>query len=104
MPEADKLNAIRQEIDYNFKEFQKIVNDKNFKKHFGILDREDKLVNPPKDYEKDNPAIEFLKLKSFVAYKELDSKAVISKAFLKQCVETFKAMHALNLFLRRAMD
>lgn len=104
MPEADKLNAIRQEIDYNLPEFQKIVNDKNFKKHFGKLSQEDKLVNPPKGYDKENPALELLKLKSFIAYKDLDSKVLTSKTFLKQCVETFKAMYTLNLFLRRAMD
>jgi uncharacterized protein (TIGR02453 family) len=104
MPEPDKLNAIRQEIDYNFKEFQKVVNDKNFKKHFGKLSEDEKLVNPPKGFEKDNPALEFLKLKSFVAYEELGSKDVLSKSFLKQCVQSFKAMHKLNLFLRRALD
>ncbi len=104
MPEPDKLNAIRQEIDYNFKDFQKIVNDKNFKKHFGTLSQDEKLVNVPKGYLKDNPAAEFLKLKSFVAYKNISAKETTSKIFIKQCVETFKAMHALNLFLRKAMD
>lgn len=104
MPEADKLTAIRQEIDYNLKEFQKLVNDKNFKKHFGALSQEDILVNAPKGYAKDNPALEFVKLKSFIVYKEFTTKEITSKIFLKQCVETFKAMYALNLFLRRAMD
>ena len=104
MPEPDKLNAIRQEIDYNLKDFQKIVNDRNFKKHFGTLSQDEKLANAPKGYAKDSPALEFLKLKSFVGYKELGTKDILSKTFLKQCVETFKALHALNLFLRRAMD
>jgi uncharacterized protein (TIGR02453 family) len=104
MPEPGKLNAIRQEIDYNLKDFKKIVNDKNFKKHFGTLSQDEKLANAPKGYAKDSPALEFLKLKSFVAYKELGAKEVLAKTFLKQCVETFKAAHALNVFLRKAMD
>ena len=104
MPEPDKLNAIRQEVDYNFKEFLKIVNDKNFKKQFSSLSQDEKLANVPKGYDKENPAVEFLKLKSFVAYKELKGKDITSKNFMKECVETFKAMHKFNLFLRRAMD
>ena len=104
MPEPDRLNKIRQEIDYNFKEFQKIINNKNFKKHFKTLSQDEKLVNVPKGYEKDNPAAEFLKLKSFVVYKEVGSKEVLSKNFLKQSVEIFKAAHAFNLFVRRALD
>lgn len=104
MPEAAKLNAIRQEIDYNLKEFKKIVNDKNFKKHFGTLSQDEILVNAPKGYAKDSPALEFLKLKSFIAYEKLNSKDITSKIFLKKSVDSFKAMYALNLFLRRAMD
>jgi uncharacterized protein (TIGR02453 family) len=104
MPEPDKLNAIRQEIDYNFKEFQKIVNDKNFKKHFGELSKEEKLVNVPKGYSKESPAAEFLKLKSFIVSKKIDAKEITSKTFIRKCAETCKAMHAFHLFLRRAMD
>lgn len=104
MPEVPQLNAIRQEIDYNYKEFMKIINNQKFKKYFKTLSKDEKLVNPPKGYAKDNPAIEILKLKSFVVYAELDASEVLSKGFLKKCIEIFKAMYALNLFLRRAMD
>jgi uncharacterized protein (TIGR02453 family) len=104
MPESEQLSAIRQEIDYNFSEFKGIINNKNFKKHFGKLSQEDVLVNVPKGYVRDNPAADFLKLKSFIAYKEIGSKEVTSKIFLKNCSETFKAMYGLNIFLRKAMD
>ncbi len=104
MPEPDKLNAIRQEIDYDFKEFKKILAHKDFKKYFGgKLSDEEKLVNPPKGYEKDNPAIEILKFKHFIAYTKIDEKKVMSKDFPKYAAEVFKAMHPLLVFLRKAV-
>lgn len=103
-PEAPELAKIRQEIDYNFSEFKKIINAKEFKKHFGGLDQEDKLAREPKGYAKDHEAMEFLKLKSFVVVSELSDKDVMSKSYQKKAKEIFKAMLPLNLFLQRALD
>lgn len=104
MPPAPELAKIRQEIDYNLADFKKIVNDKNFKKTFGTLDQEDKLVTAPKGYPKDHEAIEFLKLKSFVAVAELSEKEVMSKNFAKSATAVFKNMLPLIQFLQRAID
>ena len=51
MPEPEQLNKIRQEIDYNFSNFKKIVEAPSFKKLFGKLDSEMKLSRPPKNYD-----------------------------------------------------
>jgi uncharacterized protein (TIGR02453 family) len=65
-PEAKKLAAIRQEIDYNLQDWEKIISSKKFKETFGELSNENILQRPPKGYDIDNSAIEFLKLKSFI--------------------------------------
>src|SRR5476651_1505219 len=67
MREADAVKKLRQEIDYNHDEFLRIVKNKKFLATFGELEREDALSREPKGYEKDNPVIEYLKLKSWVA-------------------------------------
>lgn len=103
-PPAPELAKIRQEIDYNFPEFKKIVNDKTFKKYFGTLDQDDKLVNPPKGYDKENPAIDFLRLKSFIVVAEISEKDVTGKNFVKTVTAALKAMQPLNNFLQRALD
>jgi len=103
-PEAPELAKIRQEIDYNFAEFKKIIHGKSFKKYFGELGTEDKLAREPKGYAKDHPAIEYLKLKSFVVAAELSDREITSKDFQKKAKEIFKAMLPLNLFLQRALD
>lgn len=103
-PPAPELAKIRQEIDYNFAEFKKIISNKAFKKYFGDMDSEDKLSTAPKGYPKDHAAIEYLKLKSFVVYSALSDKEVMSKNFRKKVKEITKAMLPLNQFLRRALD
>jgi uncharacterized protein (TIGR02453 family) len=103
-PEPVYLNAIRQEIDYNPDEFKKIMNAKSVKNYFGGLSNEDKLKTVPKGYDKTHPQIEFLKHRSFIIVHEVADKTVVSKDFVKYCTTVFKAMHPMNLFLRRACD
>jgi uncharacterized protein (TIGR02453 family) len=100
MPEPDKLNAIRQEIDYNFADFKKILNHKDFKKYFGEISDEGKLVNPPKGYDKENPAIEILKNKHFIVLHKVDDKKLLSADFPKYAATVFKAMQPFILFVR----
>jgi uncharacterized protein (TIGR02453 family) len=102
-PMPDKLAAIRQEVDYNLDEFQKIVSAKDFKAQFGVLSG-DKLSRPPKGYDAENPAVEFLKHKSFLAYKKITEKDLQDKGFEKDLLKTFKTMKSLNDFLNRAIN
>lgn len=101
-PMQDKLAAIRQEIDYNAKEFLEIVNHKNFKKHFGALGGE-ALQRPPKGYEADNPMVDYLKHKSFIGQYTLTDKELFAPGFMKNMVEKFKALQPLIVFLNRAI-
>ncbi len=101
-PMPDKLAAIRQEIDYNFDEFNKILKHKDFIKNFGTLTG-DKLQRPPKGYDAENPAIEYIKHKGFLAYLKIDDNNLTEKELLKHCEKAFKAMKPLNDFLNRAI-
>ena len=102
-PMPEHLAAIRQEIDYNFDEFKKILTNKEFKKYFGELSGE-KLVRPPKGYELDNPAIEFLKHKQFLMWHSFDEKKLTEKDFEKYCTSVFKAMKPMLDFVNRAIE
>jgi uncharacterized protein (TIGR02453 family) len=104
MPEADKLQAIRQEIDYHPKEFLKILNAANFKKYYKGLDAEDKLKNPPKGFEKDHPLLEILKNKHFIVSHPISDKQLLDKKSKTLILDGFKAMHPLLVFLRRASE
>lgn len=101
-PFPDKLAAIRQEVDYNFPAFQKIVTAKAFKAQFGALSG-DKLVRPPKGYDTENPAIEFLKHKDFIAQQKLTDKEICDPAFMKTLLKSTRTMKPLIDFLNVAL-
>jgi len=101
-PETPILKSVRQEIDYNFAEFDKIVSDKKFGKLFGKVSGE-QLKSLPQGYKDDNPAIEYLKMKSFVVMHPLDDETLTSKSFAKNTVGVFTAMRPFAEFLNRAV-
>jgi uncharacterized protein (TIGR02453 family) len=102
-PPTDWLSAIRQEIDYNTKEFKKIINGKEFKNYFGKIEGE-KLSRPPKGYEAIHPEIELLKLKSFLVSHNLSNKELHSPDLLANSAKVFKTLYPFNSFLNRAKD
>jgi len=104
MPEAPDLQKLRQEIDYSYKEFKSILGNTKFKNTFGSLTTEAKLSRPPKGYDIDNPAIEFLKLKSFTAIVPIADKDIFNENMVKQSLTVFKTLSPLVQFLNRAID
>ncbi len=105
MPEPEVLGKIRQEIDYNFDEWKKIIGSIVFKKNFpGGLQSEESLSRPPKGYDIDNPAIHYLKMKSFVVTRSFTDKEVMTKEFVNEAAKTFKAMKPMVDFFNRSID
>lgn len=103
MPEAEDLKRIRQEIDYNFSEFQGIITHTDFIKQYGTLSVPEgmKLARPPKGYTPDNEAIEFLKLKGFIATKSFTDAEVTSAQLVNKVIPAAKALRPLIDFLNR---
>jgi uncharacterized protein (TIGR02453 family) len=105
MPDAPQLAKLRQEIDYSFDAWKKIVTDKNFKKNFtkGVEGIE-VLSRPPKGYDETNPAIDYLKMKSFIVSRQLTDKEMQDKTALKEIVKIFTVMKPMIGFLNAAVD
>ena len=103
MPEAPQLQAIRQEVDYCLDEFRGIVTDKKFRKYFPDLDQEAVLTRPPKGYDQDNPALPYLKLKSFTVTMGMEDELVTSKKLTSTVTAAWKSMVPFVKFLNRAM-
>ena len=106
MPMPDDLKKVRQEVDYNFADFKKIISSKKFKAMYGDLstNTEYKLSRVPKGYEADNPAAEYLKLKSFVAMVSLKDADLTSKDLVKKTVAAFEALQPLIEFINNSMQ
>jgi len=105
-PEPDELKRIRKEIAFFYDDLEAIVNDKNFKKEFTALTRDESntLKKAPKDIDPNHPAIEFLKLKSFTASNKIDDALFTHKDFSKIVAQKLMTLKPLNDFLNRALE
>jgi len=103
MPEAPILKKVRQELDYNFDEFKAIINTASFKKLFNKWEGE-KLKTLPQGYTADNPAIEFLKMKSVIVSVPVDDADYTSKTAVAKMIKMFSEMKPMIDFLNRAID
>jgi uncharacterized protein (TIGR02453 family) len=105
MPEREDLQKLRQEIDYNWDEFQSILREKNFKKIYGDLYHGDdiKLGRMPKGYEMDNAAIEYLKLKCFIGETKIPDEDLLKSSLHKKTLTAFQALQPLLNFINRAV-
>jgi len=106
MPDANIVGKIRQEIDYNYAEFLKIVQNKKFVAQYGGLDFSEgmSLVREPKGYEKENPAITYIKLKSWVATAPLSDTALQDKNLATQLTKAFEYLQPLISFLNEGIN
>ena len=104
-PEANELKKMRKEIAFFHDDLEAILDEKNFKKEFKDFDRNEKntLKNPPRGYEKEHPAIEFLKLKSFESSQRIDILEVTKKDFVSVMSKKLIALKPLNDFINRAL-
>jgi uncharacterized protein (TIGR02453 family) len=105
MPMPPELSKIRQEIDYNFSDWKAIVQSKAFKNIFtkGVEGIES-LQRPPKGYDENNPAIEYLKMKSYIATVELNNNDLTNKKILKTIETVCKQLKPMLDFLNAAIE
>ena len=105
-PEPANLKKVRQEIDYNWEEFQSIVKNKNFKKTFGDLYKgEDmSLKRMPKGYEEEHPARDYLKLQSLIAETTFTDDELTKATLHKKTLAAFQALQPLLNFINRSLE
>ncbi|WP_293777645.1 DUF2461 domain-containing protein [uncultured Oxalicibacterium sp.] len=101
MPPADRLRAIRQHVVDDPNGFTKVLKNKKLAQTFGDLQAEGKLIRPPKGFDADGPYADYLKLKSFIVWIEID---VIKdgEALEQKLLTTFKDAWPLIVWLREA--
>lgn len=106
MPEAEDLKKVRKEIAFFHEDLEAILNEKNFKREFVDFDRNERslLKNPPRGYERDHPAIELLKLKSFETSQKFDISEVTQKDFVTKMSQKLILLKPLVNFMNRALE
>lgn len=106
MPPAPILKKIRKDIDLYWDEFDEILRTPQFVEIYGNLDIEDPwvLTRPPKGYNDRNPAIKYLKLKSFTATKPLDYTQLTDPNTISLLIELLTPLRDFIHFLNRAIS
>lgn len=98
IPPAPWLSAIRENISDNGDRLVKIINSREYLKWFNGLEGE-KLKVPPRGFSRDNPHIELIKMKSFLAQRFFTDREVVAPGFFEEVTGAFRAMKPLNDFL-----
>jgi uncharacterized protein (TIGR02453 family) len=103
-PEKHQLDAIRNSIVKNYKDFERIIESKSFKAHFDTLSDKNMLVNVPKGYNSDHPSEKYLKYKSFYVWKSFVGSQIYNPKLLKSLIIYFKQIKKLNKFLNNSIS
>ncbi|NAS11566.1 DUF2461 domain-containing protein [Poritiphilus flavus] len=102
-PEPKTLRSIREAIDYDGEEFQKILNKRSFKALFGDLYEDEKLTTAPKGFQKDHPYIDLLRNKSFGVVHRFSNEEVFQPDFKDKLIKVYLEMLPFRRYLNKAI-
>jgi uncharacterized protein (TIGR02453 family) len=97
-PEPHDIKRIRQDIDSNYKAWERVLEDKILVKTFGKLSGQ-QLRLIPRGYEKEHPAANLLRRKQFILRHEFTNEEVSSPDFLYTVNDGFKKMRPFFDFM-----
>ena len=85
---------------------KKILSSKKFSSVYKGLSQSPEylLSRVPKGFEADNPAAEYLKLKSYIAMVPLSNADLSSKDLVKKTVAAFEALQPLIAFINQGVE
>jgi uncharacterized protein (TIGR02453 family) len=101
LPPSDRIKQIRSGIVVDPEGFGAVVKNKKLRATFGDLQEEGKLLRPPKGFAPDGPHAEYLKLKSFIVWKESSLKGMPPDQLPKDLLAGFAAAAPLVHWLRQ---
>lgn len=90
-PNPDDLKRIREDIGFNYEEWNEILSEPGFVKTFGQM-RGEQVKTAPKGYDKDHPAIDLLRYKQFIFRHEFTDQEVLAPDFAVKLSNTFKQL------------
>ena len=78
-------------MEVDAKEFREIINEDDFKFHWGNLQGEE-VKTAPKGFSKEHPDIDIIRKKQFLFIKKFTDKDVLARNFSEQIITKFKAI------------
>lgn len=92
-PEKEDLKRIRTEFHLDASEIRDILNDSAFAKAFpNGFETTNAVKTAPRDFDKNDPNIDLIKLKSFVVRREFTDREVMQSDFSETVVSHYKLL------------
>ena len=103
-PAPDLLKALRQEIDANADEVERIMADPAWQRWFGDFDTDWMLKKVPAGFSPDSPHADWLKRKAYTFSTPLSDAQVCSPDFLDLVSDIARAAKPMNDFLNYTFE
>ena len=91
-PEKTDLLRIRKEFELDDSEIREILSEEKFVKYFGGKLEGEELKTAPKGFDKEHKSIDLIRKKGYIAVRNFTDKEVLSKDFVKEIDNSFKAL------------
>ncbi len=88
-PEPKDLLRIRKEFEMDASSIRNILDQKDFKKAFGDFNQEFKVKTAPRNFDKNDPNIDLIQLKSFFVVHNFTDKEVFASNFADNLTQHF---------------
>ncbi|TVZ14677.1 DUF2461 domain-containing protein [Maribacter sp. MAR_2009_72] len=102
-PEPKVVRSVREAIDYDGDELQKILNKKSFKKLFGGLYEDVNLTKAPKGFAQDHKHIKLLRHKTFAVEITFATEQTFHTNFEERLIEVYQEMLPFRRYLNKAI-
>ena len=90
-PSKEDLLRIRKEFEMDSEDIRALMDTPAFKAVWGTV-QGDELKSAPRGFDKQDPNIDLIRKKQFIFVRKYSDKAVLSKDFEHQIVESFKVI------------
>ncbi len=90
-PNSEDLKRIREDIDRNYLEWNRLLNSKKINANFGQL-RGSEVLTAPRGFAKDHVAISLIRYKQFILWHDFTDAEITSPQFLKNVNTIYKAV------------
>jgi len=101
-PASDALRGIRERIADKPVDWERVRDDKKFRRHFRLGG--ETLTRPPRGFDKEHPQIADIRRKDFIAIKNMQLDDALSPRFQQKVETSFKAASDYVAFLCKAVN
>lgn len=102
-PGSKELLAIRRRISDDPDALRSVLANRSFRKLLGEMSGE-QLKRPPKGFSADDPALDLLLYKQFLASAQLDPKLIETPKALREITKRFEAIAPMVEYLNSAIE